>query len=71
MEKPDTDIYIFYTDLRAYGKGFEEYYKRAQEMGIKYIRGKVAEVYKNPDDSKLMLKAEDTLSRKIIEQILI
>lgn len=67
MEKPDTEIYIFYTDLRAYGKGFEEYYKRAQEMGIKYIRGKVAEVYKNPEDLKLMLKAEDTLSRKIIE----
>jgi len=67
MEKPDTEIYIFYTDLRAYGKGFEEYYKRAQEMGIKYIRGKVAEVYKNPENSKLMLKAEDTLSRKIIE----
>jgi len=50
-----------------YGKGFEEYYKRAQEMGIKYIRGKVADVYKNPENSKLMLKAEDTLSRKIIE----
>ena len=35
--KPETDIYIFYTDLRAFGKGFEEYYKRAQKMGIKFI----------------------------------
>jgi len=32
--KPETDIYIFYTDLRAFGKGYEEYYKRAQKMGI-------------------------------------
>jgi heterodisulfide reductase subunit A len=67
MERPETDIYIFYTDIRAYGKGFEEYYKRAQEMGIKYIRGKVAEINKDPDTNNLVLKAEDTLSRKIIE----
>ncbi|MEA3495204.1 MAG: FAD-dependent oxidoreductase, partial [Bacteroidota bacterium] len=67
MEKPETDIYIFYTDLRAYGKGFEEYYKRAQEMGIKYIRGKVAEINKDPRSSRIILRAEDTLSRKLIE----
>jgi coenzyme F420-reducing hydrogenase delta subunit/ferredoxin len=65
--KPDKDIYIFYTDLRAFGKGFEEYYKRAQDMGIKFIRGKAAELYENPDNEKVVLKAEDTLSRQIIE----
>lgn len=64
--KPEKDIYIFYTDLRAYGKGFEEYYKRAQDLGIKFIRGKVAELHGNPND-KVLLKAEDTLSRQVIE----
>jgi len=67
QDRPESDIYIFYTDIRAYGKGFEEYYKRAQEMGIKYIRGKVAEVNQNPDNNNLVLRAEDTLSRQIIE----
>ena len=64
---PERDIYIFYTDLRAYGKGFEEYYKRAQNMGIKFIRGRVAEVLEDPKTKKLTLKAEDTLTRQIIE----
>ncbi len=65
--KPEKDIYIFYTDLRAYGKGFEEYYKKAQKMGIKFIRGKVPALEENPQNKKIILKSEDTLSRQIIE----
>lgn len=64
---PKREIYIFYTDLRAYGKGFEEYYKRAQNAGIKYIRGRVAEIEEDPLTKKLLLKVEDTLSRQMIE----
>ena len=63
---PSREIYIFYTDLRAYGKGFEEYYKRAQKSGIRYIRGRVAEVQKDPQSGNLILTAEDTLTRSII-----
>ena len=65
--RPDTDIYIFYTDMRAFGKGYEEYYKKAQTMGIKFIRGKVAELEENPENKKILIKVEDTLSRQIIE----
>ncbi|MDD5689188.1 MAG: hydrogenase iron-sulfur subunit, partial [Caldisericia bacterium] len=64
---PSRDIYIFYTDLRAYGKGFEEYYKRAQNAGIKYIRGRVAEIREDSQSKKLHILSEDTLSRKMIE----
>lgn len=64
---PTREVYIFYTDLRAYGKGFEEYYKRAQKAGIKYIRGRVAEIQEDPVTKKLMIRSEDTLSRQIIE----
>lgn len=64
---PERDIYIFYTDLRAYGKGFEEYYKRAQNSGIKFIRGRVAEIFEDSKTKKLTLKVEDTLTRQIIE----
>lgn len=65
--RPETDIYIFYTDLRAFGKGYEEYYKRAQEMGIKFLRGKPAQIDEDPDTKKVILLVEDTLSRQIIE----
>ncbi len=61
------DIYMFYTDLRAYGKGFEEYYRRAQEMGIKFVRGRPGELRENPDNKKIIVKVEDTLTRNILE----
>jgi heterodisulfide reductase subunit A len=64
---PARDVYVFYTDLRAYGKGFEEYYKRAQNTGVKFIRGRVAEVNGNSHNGKVTLKVEDTLTRQIIE----
>ena len=64
---PNRDIYIFYTDLRAYGKGFEEYYKRAQDTGVKFIRGRVAEAIEDSKTKKVTLKGEDTLTRQIIE----
>jgi len=64
---PKRDVYVFYTDLRAYGKGFEEYYKRAQRTGVKFVRGRVAEVNGNSNGQKVTLKVEDTLTRQIIE----
>jgi heterodisulfide reductase subunit A len=64
---PSREVYVFYTDLRAYGKGFEEYYKRAQKAGIKYVRGRVAEIQEDPVTKKLNIRSEDTLSRQIIE----
>jgi heterodisulfide reductase subunit A len=67
LADPSKEICVFYTDLRAFGKGFEEYYKRAQKNGIRYIRGRVAELTEDPHTKKVTLKAEDTLTRQIIE----
>ncbi len=45
MHHDDTENYIFYTDLRAFGRGFDEYIRRgAQEYGIKYIRARPGEI---------------------------
>lgn len=65
--KPETDIYVFYTDLRAFGKGFEEYYKKAQKMGIKFVRGKPSHFTENPFTKQVSITVEDTLSRQVIE----
>ena len=64
---PDANILIFYTDLRAFGKGYEEFYKRAQMEGIRYIRGRVAEVFEDPTSNNLVLQAEDTLVNALVE----
>ncbi len=38
QHEPDTDVTIYYMDMRAYGKDFDRYLKRAREMGVSYIR---------------------------------
>lgn len=56
---PDVRSHIFYTDLRASGKGFREYIERAkEEYGIEYIRSRVAKIEED-EDGKLVLHYED------------
>lgn len=65
---PEVDITIFYMDIRAYGKGFEEFYQRAkEEFGIKYIKGRVAEIVEDPHTQNLFLRAENTETGEILE----
>jgi len=56
---PDAEPWIFYTDIRADGKGYEEFYATAQDHGVRFVRGRVAEVV--PNGEKLLVSAEDTL----------
>ncbi len=64
---PDTDVAIYYMDIRAFGKGFEEFYRRSQEKyGIKFIRGRPANVLVNPDET-LTIRSEDSLLGKLTE----
>jgi len=66
---PDIDVTVFYMDVRAYGKGFEEFYQRAKhEFGIKYVRGRVAEITEDPHTENLYLKAENTETGEFFEQ---
>ncbi|KPQ44106.1 MAG: heterodisulfide reductase, partial [Candidatus Methanoperedens nitroreducens] len=57
---PDARISIHYIDIRAGGEMYEEYYKRAQELGVTFVRGRVAEVEES--DGKTIIHYEDTLS---------
>jgi heterodisulfide reductase subunit A len=58
MISPDTDTWIFYTDIRADGKGYEEFYIRAQEKGVHFVRGSVSEI--RPTRNGVVIKSEDT-----------
>jgi|Deesub1362B_J571_1020462.scaffolds.fasta_scaffold00375_6 heterodisulfide reductase subunit A len=64
-EKTKAEIYEFYIDIRAFGKGYEEFYKRVLEEDVNFIRGKVAEITdfaESPEEEgKLIVIAEDTL----------
>jgi heterodisulfide reductase subunit A len=61
---PDIDITIYYIDIRAYGKDFQQYYDHAKTLGVKYIRGRPSSVYENKDKS-LTIRYRDTLSGEV------
>jgi heterodisulfide reductase subunit A len=56
---------VFYIDVRTGGKGFEEFYKRATDEGILYIRGKVSKIFEKGD--KIMVWGADTITGKKME----
>jgi heterodisulfide reductase subunit A-like polyferredoxin len=56
---PDARITVLYMDVRAFGKGFEEFYERVQKEKIIYRRGNPSEVFRK--NGKLVVKGEDTL----------
>ncbi len=57
---PDARVTIYYMDVRAFGKGFEEFYDRVRREGVRYVRGNPSEIYQQGD--KLVVKVEDTLT---------
>ena len=62
---PDVKIYVFYVDIRAFGKGFEDLYKRAKEEGAIFIRGLPAEVIEDRKTRNLWLIGENTLQKEL------
>jgi heterodisulfide reductase subunit A len=56
---PETDITIFFTDLRAYGKGFEAYYERAKRSGIRYIRCQPSAIKEVPGSKDLNIQYQN------------
>jgi heterodisulfide reductase subunit A2 len=62
----DGQAYVFYIDIRAGGKGYEEFLNRAQEEdGVVYLRGKVSKLFRDGD--KIVVRGADTLSSRTIE----
>ncbi len=60
---PDTEVYVFYIDVRTPGKNFDEFYRRAvEEYGVNYIKGMVGKV--TPEGDKLKVQASDLIANK-------
>ncbi|MHA2287463.1 MAG: 4Fe-4S dicluster domain-containing protein, partial [Promethearchaeota archaeon] len=64
---PNAQIFIFYIDLRAFGKGYEEFYNdTAKNYGIKFIRGRVSEILE-AENGNVIIRAEDTTLQRPLE----
>jgi heterodisulfide reductase subunit A-like polyferredoxin len=55
---PLADVTIYYIDIRAFGKGYEEFFQQARDMGVMFVKGKVAGI-REEGDGNLTLSYED------------
>jgi heterodisulfide reductase subunit A len=63
---PDAEVYEYFIDMRAFGKGYEEFYKRIQDEGVHIIRGRTAKIEQR--NGHLSLRTEDILNNRLLEQ---
>ncbi len=61
---PETDVTICYQDIRAYGKGYEEYYQRAEDMGIRFLKGIPGSV--EEDGQEITMQVENTETQEML-----
>jgi heterodisulfide reductase subunit A2 len=61
----NAEVTVFYMDVRAFGKGFEEFYDRVREEGIIYRRGNPSEIRRHGEG--VVVVAEDTLLGELVE----
>jgi len=62
---PSANITVLYMDVRAHGKGFEEYYDLVRETGVNYRRGNPAEINKQGD--RVVIRFEDTFLDEFVD----
>jgi len=64
--EPGTRVTIFYIDMRAFGKGFQEFVNRARsEFGITFIRSNPGEISEDPATNNLVVWFEDPITRTV------
>jgi heterodisulfide reductase subunit A len=62
---PDTQISVYYMDIRAFGKGFEDMYRRSKEAGVRYIRGLPGQILEDPHTCNLRLTVENIVTGEL------
>ena len=62
---PDIEVKVFYIDIRAFGKGFEDLFRRSKGMGVRYIRGLPGDIKQDPATGDLILTVENTATNEL------
>jgi heterodisulfide reductase subunit A len=65
---PETECTVFYNNQTCYGKGFDEFYKKASSLGVRYVIGKPFDVKEDPETHDLILRYEDEVEGTIKEE---
>ena len=63
---PMADVTIYYIHIRAFGKGFCEFYNQTEGMGVEFVKGKIGKIDET-EDGDLIVRYEDIESGKVKE----
>jgi heterodisulfide reductase subunit A len=62
---PEAEVYVFYIDLRVFGKGYQELLNKVRNnLGVKYIRGRPGGIWEDPKTKDLIINYENTLIQR-------
>ncbi len=64
---PDIEVTIFYIDIRTPAKGYEEFYRRAREAGIRFIQGRPSQIIEDPETKNLFVHSENIDLGELVE----
>ena len=64
---PDAEIYICNIDIRAFGKGYEEYFEAVKGMGVKFIKGLPGSIIEDKGTGKLVVTVEDANTSTLLD----
>ena len=70
-KNPKTDVTICYMDIRSYGKGYEEYFERAKEMGVRFLRGMPSDVLADGWGISLQVENSETSEVQVLRPDLV
>ncbi len=62
---PDTENFVFYQDIRSFGKSFEDMFQRSKEAGTRYIRGLPGDIEEDPSSHNLVITVENTTAGRL------
>lgn len=62
---PDVENVVFYQDIRAFGKSFEEMFQRSKEAGTRYVRGLPGDIEEDPRTRNLVVTVENTTAGRL------
>ena len=65
---PMADITIYYMDIRAFGKGYEEFYQQAKGMGTNFVKGKVAKIRETEDGKGDLIVRYEDVTKGVVKE---
>ena len=68
---PETEVIVCYIDLRAYGKGYEEYLERAKSLGVRFFRGMPSDIQTGEEEISMQVEDSETAEVTILHPELI